>query len=213
MSQTTSTGPGPDMPPVADEPPDEPVDGNGRWMRRADTKAVRALTGGATALLVAFLVAGYSQIALGARTGNEGTTLGVGTVELADDDEGRTLFDVPNMAPGRPVTQCINVHYVGTVTPASISLTLEGGGDLADDLDLTVEVGDGGGYQTCRGFVSDGVVHQGTFGALLRDEAAVLAWRASSSTRQRTFRFTFVMDEDATPGSTARASFVWRANP
>ena len=67
--------------PVGDDPPVDVHERVRRRSRRTDVTTVRALTAGATALLVTFLVAGYSQSALGARTANVGTRLATGTVD------------------------------------------------------------------------------------------------------------------------------------
>lgn len=194
---------------------DDPVDVGRRVRRRSrrtDVTTIRALTAGATALLVTFLVASYSQAALGARTETNATRLEAGSVELSDDDDGETLFDVSNMLPDTPVSRCITVDYTGNVVPAPIGLSLVGGGELARSLDLRIESGTGGTFASCAGFAPQQVVHDGRLGELLGEGVEVFAWEATPTTRTRVFRFTFVMDDAARSGADATANFVWRTN-
>lgn len=179
---------------------------------RASQLSLQVMSGAAAALLVSFLVVNYSQAALSARTDGSGAQLRSGTVELTDDDGGRELFAIDNMAPDRPVSRCLAVVYTGSVDAVDVGLTMEGRGRLVDALRYTVELGRGGGYDGCEGFEPERTLRTGNFGAFLRAPAELYAWTAGVADRRRTFRFTFTMTDDAPAGADASATFVWRTD-
>ena len=89
-----------------------------------------------------------------------------GTVALTDDDEGRTLFDLRNLAPGRPLERCILVTYEGTILPVDLVLLIDAPGGLAPFLDVSIEQGTGGGFDSCDGFEAESRPYVGSLRAL-----------------------------------------------
>lgn len=178
--------------------------------RRTDLRVARLLTAAASALLVAILVTGHSRAAFSARTEVPSGEMQAGSVSLSDDDEGRALFPLDALAPGRPVTNCIAVTYDGTIEPIDVSLSAAAQGPLVPHLDLVVERGTGADFGSCEGFRPVEQVWSGPLADLGR--RPVGAWTATQGTRVRTFRFTFEMQSSASSGQTAVAEFVWRAD-
>lgn len=128
----------------------------------------------------------------------------VAEARLFDDDRGQGLFGGTALQPGVPVSRCLRVG-AGGAAPARVLLAAdEVTGDLADDLDVTVERGDGGGFAGCAGFRGTRVVT----GPLVGLEADT-TWPAGATAQ--TFRVTVTSRSDAATG-TAGATFVWSAH-
>lgn len=181
--------------------------------RRLDRATVRALASALAALAIATVVVTESTAALHPEGTASTNHLEAGTITLADDDEGRSLLDLRDMAPGRPVERCISVSYDGTVLPVDVSLAVETTGDIAEHVKVDVEQGRGGGFESCDGFVVEHVVHDGTLAELARiDPIAVGTIRSSSATI--VFRFHLdLVDDDAAAGRSGTVDFVWEAVP
>ena len=76
------------------------------------------IAGGAAGLaLVSGMVLQVSSAAFTGTTENAGSW-GAGTVELSDSRNGVAMFAAQNMVPGDGDSQCIDVTYDGSVTPA-----------------------------------------------------------------------------------------------
>ncbi|NNE10880.1 MAG: hypothetical protein HKN41_01390 [Ilumatobacter sp.] len=91
---------------------------------------------------------------------NAANTFTAGTVDLVDDDLGGTLFNVPAMAPGQTITNCIVVTYNGSLDPNPVVMYSGGfvdSGNFGDYLTLTVDEGTGGTFGDCTGFTEDDV--------------------------------------------------------
>jgi hypothetical protein len=112
------------------------------------------------------------------------------------------------------------VTYTG-VTPSQPvrlyrSAAVTGTG-LDQYLDLTIEVGTGGGFGTCTGFTPTGTISTGTLQAFMTartDFSTGLSttWTPSGSPQTRVFRFTLsVQDTNAAQAKNANFGFTWEA--
>lgn len=180
---------------------------------RVGRLAAAALASALSALIIGSLVVTYSDRALDPVGTVASASASSGTISLSDDDQGRSLFDLGDMAPGRPVVHCIEVSYDGTIVPVDLAMRAEAAGDLAPYLDVVVERGRGGGFGDCSAFTSGGRVFAGT----LR-ELAASGWldlgRVLNAGQRTSFRIAFeVQDSEEALGRTASASFVWEVTP
>jgi hypothetical protein len=173
----------------------------------------RALATALALLMISLLVVTRSRDAFDTTPARSEATFTTGDVRLTDDDGGSTLFDIPNMVPGRPVRDCIAVTYEGDVVPVDVRLEASADGVLAPALQLTIEAGTGGGFQACGGFEATDTLFEGTL-AELADTDALDAFRATETPATRTFRFTFDLDPDVPVQGRARASadLAWTAD-
>lgn len=74
-------------------------------------------------LLVAFLVLSVSRAAFTASTANESNFVTTdGFVTLSDNDQGSALFELTDIGPGTPTTECIHVQYEGTATSGDVNM-------------------------------------------------------------------------------------------
>lgn len=180
------------------------------WIGRATARAFAAAI---SALLIATLVVNRSNEALS----NDGTTattaVSSGTISLVDDDQGRSLFDLSAMAPGRPVVRCIEVVYDGTILPVELALAAEADGSLAQFLDVTVDEGAGGSFETCEGFTVIRPVYAGTLAELAGSEWLQLG-RMVNTGDSRTFRVRLsLQDTQDALGQSTSADFIWEVTP
>lgn len=164
-----------------------------------------------------------SEAAFTATTDNGGNSFAAGTVSLSDDDSGSALFTMTGLAPGSSQTACIEVTYTGSLTPAS-AITFyaastnanDGSGNgLADDLDVTVELGTDG--STCAAFSAASSLYTATALASLAAVGSPLStgWTpAGGSNGMRPFRFTITLGADTAndaQGDSSTATFTWAA--
>jgi hypothetical protein len=116
-------------------------------------------------LLLSTIVVGVmgSLVALGvfglfsATTQNSGNEISSGTVTLADNDAGSSLFNVTGAKPGDTWTRCIKVTYNGSL-PAAVHLYMQNTtGELAKYLNLTMVQGtqSSPSFPSCTGFTPD----------------------------------------------------------
>ncbi len=108
-------------------------------------------------LLAGGLVWQGSQAAFTASTRNAGNAWSTGQVVLTDDDNGVAGFTVENMLPGDTGQRCITVTSGSTVpgeVRAYVANLAESKG-LEDRVKLEVEVGEGGSFADCTGFVPE----------------------------------------------------------
>jgi len=173
------------------------------------------LTAIATAILmVTILTVSRSQAAFTATTANGPNAFATGSVVLSDDDSGTAMFNVSNMTPGNPVSRCITVTYSGTVLPAPVRLHATSGGSLDAYLNTTIEIGTGGSFSTCTGFVPTSTLSTGTlaaFSAARTDFASGLTlFTAAANPTTRTLRFTIdVADNNAAQALSTSATFTF----
>jgi hypothetical protein len=181
--------------------------------QRIDRSTARALAAAISSLAIATLVVTQSSRALypeGTVAANEFAS---GTVSLSDDDQGRSLVSLENMAPNRPVQQCISVTYDGTILPVAIRIAASASGDVADYLLVDVERGSGGGFGDCDGFVPEADVFVGRVGEFAGEDGVELGVLRNEGDSM-SFRFTFdLADENDAAGRSGSIDFVWEAAP
>lgn len=176
---------------------------------RVGRLAAAALAAAVSALIIGSLVVTFSQRALDPAGTVVAGSLTAGTISLVDDDEGRSLFDLSDMVPGRPVVHCIEVTYDGSIVPVELGMRAEAAGELARYLDVKVEDGQGGGFDDCGAFAPDGEVFAGTL-----EELAASGWLTLGDILNTgdgsSFRISFdVQDRQEALGRSASTSFVW----
>jgi hypothetical protein len=180
------------------------------WLTRT---AARAFAAAISALLIATLVVNRSNEALTTDGTVAGSALSSGTISLSDDDAGRALFDFSDMAPGRPTVRCIEVIYDGSITPVDLQLSADGLGPLAPFLDVTVESGQGAGFESCEGFEPGDSLYGGTLSEFAATDAIFLG-RLLNTGDRRSFRITVsIQDKQEALGKAASADFIWEVTP
>lgn len=181
--------------------------------KRLDRSAARAFSAALSSLLIATLVVTRSSDALEPDGTLSSSAIDVGTVELTDDDGGRSLFDASDLGPGQPLEECITITYDGTILPVEVTMAVRSTGDLARHLDVEVERGVGGGFDSCDGFEPEETIHVGTLATLTnRGEVEMGAVRNSGD--ESTYRFRFeVQDDAAAVGRSSTIDVVWEAVP
>lgn len=181
-------------------------------------------------LLVSFLVLSSSRAAFNGSTSNDGNSLETGAgITLTDNDSDAPMFAaVTGLLPGDSQVSCITVTYASTPDPGNVVLympTAPTGGTLADDLDLTIEIGTDATatFDDCDTFVPDpsagvaGVIFQDTvsnFAATHSNAAAgLVTWDPDPLTAPvgtvRTFRFTLGVAATADPNDNTSFGFTW----
>ena len=188
-----------------------------RLLTHRDRRRSGAIIGGAAVLsaaAVSALVFTATNAAFTDTTDNSGSSFAAGTVSLTDDDGGSALFNATDMVPGDTVTDCIEVQYTGSIVGADLSaLRLYGSssGDLAGELDLTVDRSAAGG--SCSSFVSAANVYTGGLTALGSTFATGEAGLVPSATNEVVaYQFSVTLPATApntAQGDTASASFTW----
>lgn len=173
----------------------------------------RALAAAMSALLIATLVINHSADALTAEGTASSSSVASGTIAITDDDQGQSLVDLAAMAPGRPEEQCLTIVYEGTIVPVELALRTTAPGVLAAYLDTTIEVGTGGGFGDCAGFVPDHEVFSGTAHSLAQTGSLTLD-RLVNSGDQRHYRIRFELRDTAEAlGQTTTIDLVWEVTP
>lgn len=181
---------------------------------------------GLVGLLALVLVSAHmvttSRAAFTMTTQNTANTFTAGTVDLVDDDLGGTLFNVPAMAPGQTVQNCIVVTYNGSLDPSPVKLYSGGfvdSGNFGDYLTLTVDEGTGGAFNDCTGFSEDDVGAEFSdtltqFDALHTNYTNGFGdWDPSAPGQTKTYRLTVQLDPttpDVEQGeSVSTLTFTW----
>lgn len=177
---------------------------------------VRAFVAAISALLITSLVVSRSGAALSVENATATIAVESGSISLRDDDQGRSLFNATDLVPGRASEGCITITYDGTILPVDVRLIAEVQGPLADYLDLRIDVGTGGGFDSCDGFVPSALLFDGTLAELGHRTATdpVLVGRLVNRGESRTVRFGYeVADVQEAVAKQAGASFVWESIP
>lgn len=188
------------------------TDSNDRQLRLGRSTA-RAFAVALAALMVAGVVVNRSSAALSVDGTTSGTSVASATISLNDDDQGRSLFDLSELTPVEPVIRCVEVAYAGTVVPVALSLKVEADGGLQPFLDVIIESGEGGGFESCDGFRPEGTLYQGTL-ARLGEVGELDVGLLVNLDQTRTFRIQFsVQDDAAAMGLEASTEFFWEAVP
>ena len=181
--------------------------------RQVSRSTARAFAAAISALLIATLVVARSGSALESEGTVAGTNFVAGTVSLVDDDQGRSLFNLSDMAPGRPAVRCINVVYDGSILPVDLTLQAEGEGPLLPFLLTTVEEGTGGAFTSCDGFEPTRVVYDGDLDSLTTRGRMALG-TVNNTGEGRSFRVTFdLADEQDALSKAASAELLWEVTP
>lgn len=137
-----------------------------------------------------------------------------GALTLTDDDHDSTLFRPGELLPGHPVSACTKIVYAGELTPTGVTFHAAVDGPLAPFLDVSIEVGTGGSFGDCLGFVPAATIYRGTLAELAEahsDRSSGLStFTAVESPSSRTVRFVVeVQSDDAAQGAGASADFTW----
>ena len=115
--------------------------------------------------LVGLIAGAGTFAALTSTTGNTGNTFAAGTVVLADNDAGSSMWSVANRVPGDTVTTCIRLTYTGTLGADVKLYSLSAVNTVDQYLNLTVEKGSmpgGTSFPNCTGFSSESTIYSGT---------------------------------------------------
>ncbi len=195
-------------PPDRAAPVDPPAVG-----KRLDRAAARAFAAAISSLIIATLVVSQSAQALDPEGTVAANSIAAGTITLVDDDQGRSMVQLSDMAPGRPAEECITVSYAGTILPVDVRLTATVAGELADYLWVDIERGTGSGFGSCDDFDPVAEVFSSSIGDLGRsDPLPVATFRNVED--DVTFRFRFeVLDDERAVGQAASIDVVWEAVP
>ncbi|MGI9601056.1 MAG: hypothetical protein ACR2QE_04170 [Acidimicrobiales bacterium] len=176
----------------------------------------RALAAAISALLVTTVVIDRSDAAISVDGTGATTAFTSGEISLTDDDAGRSLFSLSDMAPGHPAERCIKVQYTGTILPADLSIRSTSQGPLAQWLNVSIEAGAGGDFESCAGFEPDEMLYEGdlaTMSAVTASEPIDMA-RIVAIDEEHSFRFRFELaDEQQALGLESTADFLWEAVP
>jgi hypothetical protein len=112
-------------------------------------------------IVAAAVISNSSYAAFSATTRNSGNNWRTGSVSLSDDDLGAARFTVINMVPEQTETKCIKVTSFASV-PGNVRVYLvnpvHSVQHLEDRIKMTVSIGDGGGFNSCTGFVATAVI-------------------------------------------------------
>ena len=194
--------------------PHGPVDDeSAETTSRIDRAAARAFAAAVSALIISTLVVSQSSAAIDPDGTVAGNSFTVGTVSLVDDDEGRSLVNLEDMAPGRPAEECISVAYEGTILPVALTLDAQTVGDLGPYLEVEIDSGSGGGFGACEGFLAEERIFSGTLDQL--DERGVIELGSIYNSNDAVvYRFQFELrDEADAVGRQSSLDFVWEATP
>ena len=185
----------------------------GRQNRQANRSTARAFAAAVSAFAISALVITTSSDALD----DTGTVAEIvfegGTIALTDDDANRPLFDLDNMGPNRPTTECILITYDGTMVPVDLTMVASATGGLAPYLQLTVDAGTDGRFADCVAFERRETVFEGTLAELVEAEPLELG-RFHNQGDDMSFRFRFEMaDEQGAVGQLSTVDFAWEVTP
>ena len=196
-------------------------------MRTPSHRAGRVAVAAATPVAViaaAALVWQSSYAAFSGSTRNSGNEWETGAVALTDDDAGSARFQVANMTPGDTETKCIKVTATtdvpGEVRGYAINPVASSRG-LESHVLVTVRAGNGGGFGSCSGFVSQETVvptaSLAQLAAFNSYDAGLGGWDVTAGTSTRTYEITWSFDTtgmsqsavDQLQGSSTGIDFQW----
>lgn len=181
-----------------------------RWVTLATARAFAAAM---SVLAIATFVVNRSATALTVEGTVNAAEVKSGTIELTDDDNGRSLFDLADMVPGRASSQCITIRYDGSIVPVDLALLADVEGDLGPYLDVRVEQGTTGGFEACERFRSEKVVYDGTLARMAARDRIDLE-RILNQGESRVYRFRFTLqDTNEALGRASTVGFVWEVRP
>lgn len=198
---------------LSDLPMSQPDDETTSHDLRLTRRTGRSFAAAVAVLLLATVVVNRSGAALSGGEADSVSALTSGTIEIGDDDEGRALFDLRDLIPARPVTRCVEIAYTGTILPVTLSVRAEAVGSLAEYLDVTIESGRGGGFESCDGFEPTEVLADGSL-----DQIVGLDWIAVGDLvnvgETRSFRIEVsVQDRQEALGQETSMELAWEVAP
>jgi hypothetical protein len=175
-------------------------------MKKPSTRTTKILATVATP--VAVLAAGAmvlqaSYAAFSGQTRNSGNEWSTGSVNLTDDDNGQSRFQVANMLPGSTDTKCIQVTANASVPSVVKGYTVNpvnSGKGLEDRIKITIESGNGGTFANCTGFAPDAagtIVPPTTLTTLAAVDTwaeGMGGWNVAPGTSAKTYRITWQFD-------------------
>jgi hypothetical protein len=191
--------------------------GSGRSERDDAFRATIRLASIAAALvLLTVLTVTRSKAAFTATTSNTGDSFATGSVVLTDDDAGSTLFSATGMSPSNPIVECIEVTYAGSLLDADIKMYGSTTGTLDTYLDTRIEVGTGGSFGDCTGFVPSSTIFNNTLENLATTHSnwasGLAVYTATANPESRTIRITVdVQNPPAAQNLSSTATFNWEA--
>jgi hypothetical protein len=183
------------------------------------------VAGPVAALAVGVLVWQGSTAAFTADTRNVGSNWATGSVTLSDDDSGAAAFQITNATPGQTGSKCITVTSTSSA-PGVVKLYLArvGAQGLENNITVSTEIGTGGSFGSCTGFVPDSAALPAqtlaSAGAQYADySTGVLPWTTTgaASGESKSYRVTWVFETsgmtqtavDALQGKSVSADVVW----
>ncbi len=188
-------------------------------------RRIAALSAGPVAILLAGLLVWHgSSAAFTAQTRNIGNNWDTGSVALTDDDLGTAAFQITHVTPGQTGSKCITVTSTSSnAGVVKMYLTRLGAQGLESNIIITPEIGTGGGFASCVGFVSESALPPQSLLAVstLASNYAtgVLPWTTTgaASGESKTYRVTWTfsttgLDQgqiDALQGKSVSADVVW----
>ncbi len=185
-------------------------DSERRWVTLATARAFAAAM---SVLAIATFVVNRSATALTVDGAVNAAEVASGTIELSDDDNGESLFDLADMVPGRSSSECITIDYDGSIVPVDLALQAKVEGDLGPYLDLFLEQGSTGGFADCDRFRPDSVVYDGTLAELAARDRLDLE-RILNQGESRVYRFRFTLqDTNEALGRKSTVGFIWEVRP
>ncbi|MDH4279483.1 MAG: hypothetical protein OEZ14_02325 [Acidimicrobiia bacterium] len=185
-------------------------DSERRWVTLATARAFAAAM---SVLAIATFVVNRSATALTVDGAVNAAEVASGTIELNDDDNGRSLFDLADMVPGRTSTQCITIRYDGSIVPVDLALQAEVEGDLGPYLDVVIDQGTTGSFEDCERFQSEQVVFAGTLARMAARDRIGLE-RFLNQGESRVYRFQFTLkDSNEALGRASTVGFIWEVKP
>ena len=138
----------------------------------------------------------------------------VAMIPLGDDDSDQALFTVDDMYPGSSATNCLQVTADPQADGSEIRLSASGlNGSLISALQLRVDVGTGGRFGDCTGFVGE-TMYSGPMvdlaGGGPSTPGVTTGWSLVRGAETRTFRITVrVVGDNRLQGATGRADLQW----
>jgi predicted ribosomally synthesized peptide with SipW-like signal peptide len=167
--------------------------------------------------------------AFSSTTDNTGNTFAAGTVYLADNDAGASMYQVSNQKPGDVTQKCIVLTYTGSL-PATVKLyTNSTVNALGTYVTLTIDKGtNSGAFPGCGAFVADagGPIYTGTLANFTTTKNSYAngisafpgvqtSWAQNDTV---VYRFTLTLQDNnlanggATALTTGAHAFIWEAN-
>jgi hypothetical protein len=199
---------------AAVRPPVEPEPAADRDIARRTAQ----LLGAALSLLfVSLLVVQRTESVLDPAVVASGASFAaVGVIELTDDDRGAPLFLDQALLPGDVEVRCIGIAYTGSVPDVTVTMQADATGPLADDLQVRVLAGEGGGAGSCDGFVPGPLLFEGSLAAFSSETAArpLVVLEGVGPGTMRTLAIEVALPTTAVgiEGEEAEAEFRWVAS-